>query len=457
MSRPGGVIAGRPALRFGGALATGCLLVLAFPPADLGWLAWIALVPLLLSLHDATPGQAFRLGAAAGAVGYGGLMVWLRVFGAPTWACVSLGMAAFLGAFAALAASLARHYRRPGGGAWVWIVPVCWVSVEVVRSVGPLGFPWGLLGLTQYRAPVVLPLASVGGVFGVGAVVALVNTSVAAVIVSRRLTRAAAAGAVLALGLVALSAAMPRSPAGASRIVAAVQPNIAPVQKGDPSTATALLDGLLRQTMQARAAGAQVIVYPETAVPLEVSTLPAARSSIARTAGGATVVAGAFLPGPHNGVVVIGASGETLGRYAKRRLVPFGEAGVRPGADPAAVRTPAGVIGLAICYESAFTDLLRSLAASGADLLAVLTNDGWFGASAGPAQHAAHAVLRAVETGRSVVRAANTGTSMLIRPDGTVVAAQPIGSAGVLVASLPVGGPLTPYVRWGWVVAPLAL
>lgn len=241
------------------------------------------------------------------------------------------------------------------------------------------------------------------------------------------------------------------------RIVAAIQPNVPPQAKGDPVRASEFITGLLELTARARSDGAEIIVYPETAVPADLGAAPFLRSEIARRAGGAVVVAGAFLSGPRNVAIVLGPDGEVLGRYTKQRLVPFGEAGVQPGTDAAPVATPGGVIGVAICYESAFPALVRSAAAQGAGIIAILTNDGWFGTSAGPAQHAAHAVLRAAETGRSVIRAANTGTSMLIGPDGAVVGTVPLGTANVLAAVMPVGGPLTPYVRWGWLLAPLAV
>jgi predicted amidohydrolase len=302
---------------------------------------------------------------------------------------------------------------------------------------------------------VVLSLAPLVGTGGIGAVIALVNAAIAEMMAVPRRRAAAIVllGALAALGG-ARGIAAP-SPSR-SRVVGAIQPNVPPENKGMPETSAAILEGLLRQTREARRAGAQIIVYPETALPADASASAAARRAVARAAGGALVIAGAFLPGPQNGVLVIGPDGAALGRYAKRRLVPFGEAGVRPGRDPGPVQTPVGAVGLAICYESAFAPLIRPQVADGAALIAVLTNDGWFGTSAGPAQHAAHAVLRAAETGRSVVRAANTGTSMLIRPDGAVVAVQPLDTTGVLVGALPIGGPVTFYVRWGWLLAPLA-
>ena len=454
--------AGLHARQFLGALCSGIALVLLFPRWDLGWLAWISLVPLLLAIRTATPGEAFRLGLVSGVIAYGGLMEWVRIFGLPAWIMLSIGMAGFLGAFAAGAVALVRRYGRGGGGdAWLWAVPLTWVAVEVIRSVGPLGFPWGLLGLTQYRTPIVLSLAPLVGVLGLSGLIALANGvitgAIADVIGGRRISGTSIGAAVLVGILVVIGNALRDAPPAAVRIVAAVQPNVRPQTKGDPAIVPTIIDDLLKQTDEARASGAEIIVYPETAVPIDLSAAAATRAEIARRAGPAVVAAGTILPGPQNGVLVLGAEGRVLGRYAKRRLVPFGEAGVRPGVDAAPVQTQSGAIGLAICYESAFTDLITPIASDGADVLAVLTNDGWFGTSAGPAQHAAQSVLRAAETGRTVIRAANTGTSMLILPDGAVLASQPLGTKGVLVAAVPVGGPRTPYVRWGWLIAPLAL
>ena len=97
------------------------------------------------------------------------------------------------------------------------------------------------------------------------------------------------------------------------------------------------------------------------------------------------------------------AGGDVLGTYAKRRLVPFGEAGITPGAERGPIATPVGRLAVVICYESAFGGLLRGLAGEGADVLVLLTNEGWFGDSAGPAQHAAYSRVRAVETGRTLL------------------------------------------------------
>ncbi len=449
-------------LRIAGALASGLLFALAFPGPDLGWLAWIALVPLLLVIRDLTPARAFRFGLLAGLLGFGFLLEWIRIFGLPAWGLLTAALALYLGGFAAGTSFLARG--RPV--ALLWAAPLTWVAVELVRSVGPLGFPWGLLGLTQYRTPAVLGLASVLGVYGISGLIALVNAALALALSRRRPDRgsgtAVAAAALVvaaALASAAISAGAVREAAARAerRIIAVVQPNVPPQQRGDASSVALIVEGLLRQTAEARSAGAEIIVYPETAVPAFLGEAPELRTAIAHSAAGALVVAGAYMAGPRNGAVVLDPRGESLGAHAKQRLVPFGEAGVVPGVDAHPVRTQAGTIGMVICYESAFPFMVRSLVRGGAGLITVITNDGWFGRSAGPAQHAAHAVVRAVEGGRSVARAANTGSSMLIGPDGTVQRSLPLDTAGMLVASLPVGGPVTPYVLWGWLVAPLAV
>ncbi|MBM3469846.1 MAG: apolipoprotein N-acyltransferase [Armatimonadetes bacterium] len=451
----------RRRLRIAGALASGLLFALAFPGPDLAWLAWVALVPLLLAIRDLSPAQSFRYGLLAGLLGFGLLLEWIRIFGLPAWTLLTAVLALYLGGFAAGTSLLVRG--RPV--ALLWAAPLAWVAVEVARSVGPLGFPWGLLGLTQYRTPAVLGLASVAGVYGISGLIALVNATVAVALSERRIDRVSGAAmaaaslvvaAALASGAVSAGAVREGARRAEHRIVAVVQPNVSPLRRGIPSDVAQITAGLLRQTGEARSAGAEIIVYPETAVPADLGEAPELRAAIAHGAAGALVVAGASLGGPRNGAVVLDHEGEPLGTYAKQRLVPFGEAGVVPGVDAQPVRTTKGTIGLVICYESAFPFMVRSLASGGAGVITVLTNDGWFGPSAGPAQHAAHAVVRAMETGRSVARAANTGSSMLIGPDGTVLRSLPLDTAGVLVASLPVGGLATPYVSWGWLIAPLA-
>jgi apolipoprotein N-acyltransferase len=128
------------------AIASGLLLAGAFPPLDQGWLAWLALVPILWSIRDASPGTAFRLGYLAGLIWFGVVLYWITLFGLLAWAALIAFMALYMGGFAALLRWLSREHPR-----WhLLLIPVVWGAVEVVRSTGPLGFPWALLGSSQY-------------------------------------------------------------------------------------------------------------------------------------------------------------------------------------------------------------------------------------------------------------------------------------------------------------------
>ncbi|MCL6551800.1 MAG: hypothetical protein K6W08_01565, partial [Firmicutes bacterium] len=186
-------------LRLLAAAASGLLLALAFPAPDLGVLAWVGLVPLLLAIDGQPAAAAFRLGWGAGLVWFGILLGWARSFGLPAWVALTVLMALFPAAFAALCAWLADGRR----GRLLWTAPLLWVVTELLRTAGPLAFPWGLLGLTQYRVPSMLALASVVGVVGVSALIVAVNAAVAVAVRARRPAGSAVATAVLAATVLA--------------------------------------------------------------------------------------------------------------------------------------------------------------------------------------------------------------------------------------------------------------
>ncbi len=176
-------------------------------------------------------------------------------------------------------------------------------------------------------------------------------------------------------------------------------------------------------------------MLPETAIPFDLFGSQGALAEVggwARRAR-ATLIATSLEGGRSNIAVAVTPSGRAADRYDKVRLVAFGEYGLIPGRRHDPLRTPAGRVGIAVCFESIFPDVALAMVRGGAEMLAVVTNDGWFN-GAGARQHAAHSVLRAVETGRWVVRAANTGLTMIVDPRGRVRAEIPPDRAGVLVA-----------------------
>ncbi|HEU5299445.1 MAG TPA: apolipoprotein N-acyltransferase [bacterium] len=432
----------------------GVLLAAAFPPLDLGVLGWVALVPLLVAARRESPAGAFRLGLVTGGVAYVIILAWMRVFGLPAWLLLAAYLAVFPGVFAGLWRWISDG-RSPHVA--VWSVPLLWTSLEYVRSIGVMGFPWALLGLTQYRVPEVIQVAAVTGVFGVSFVVALGSAVIGEGVAGRRWPHLLLPVVLLAVVTLGGWVFLP-PPLRSDLTVAALQPNIPSRLKFDPLYTAQHMDTLRRLTLEAGRQGASVIVMPETAVPANLF----GRGGALREVGGwatrarATVIATGMENGVSNIAVAIAPSGDAVSRYDKVRLVAFGEFGVRPGLRHDPLWTPQARVGVAVCFESIFPDVSRALVRGGAEILAVVTNDGWFD-GAGGGQHAAHAVLRAVETGRWVVRAANTGLTMIVDPAGRIRDRIPPNTEGVLTGTVSLVRADPPYARFGDVFAVLVL
>jgi apolipoprotein N-acyltransferase len=419
--------------------------VLAFPPYDLGVLAWVSLIPLVAAVWRRSPRGAFWTGYAWGLLAFGGVLWWLTGFGILAWmfaaALVALAPAIALGAAAWAGTGNARR-------AVLWI-PLTWTAVEWLRGQGSLGIPWALLGESQHAALAVSQIASLTGVYGVTFLVALAN-AVGCLLLARSAgpVPVAATAAVLAAAIFYGSTEL-AAPVRADTTVALVQPAFQARMTWNPAQAARDLATLNALTHDA--AGATLVVWPETASPVDISGDPRMRAVV----GGwvrrdhVTLIASSLEGGLTNSAFSVAPDGVIVGRYDKQRLVPFAEAGEQPGRGPAVLPTPAGGLGLAICFESTFPDHARRAVLDGAALLAVLTNDAWFDGRAAPLQHAAIAPFRAIEAGRFLLRAANAGPSEIIDPHGRVVASLPLGARGVLTGRVAPRTGLTWYARYG--------
>jgi apolipoprotein N-acyltransferase len=358
------------------------------------------------------------------------------------------------------------------------LVPSAFVAGEALRSWDQLGGPWGLLGASQWNAPALLAVAALGGVWAVGFLLVAVNVAVAAA-AGRRMpaaTRAAGAAVAVALPLCALAfwSLRPAPPPAGTARVAFIQPGVV-----GPVEARFRASERLSRALPARARP-DLVVWGESSVGRDPAANPGdlRRLEAVARAAGAPVLANVDARRAGNGgiyksALLVGPAG-VLGSYDKMRLVPFGEyVPLRPLlgwvtrlTDAAAVDRHRGrhlavldagdlTVGPLVCFESAFPDLARDLAADGADLVVVQTADTTFQGSWGLDQHASLSAVRAVESGRPVLQAALSGTSAAFDARGRRLAWAPGSWRGAGTVELPLSAERTPYARTGDVV-PLA-
>jgi apolipoprotein N-acyltransferase len=475
-----------------GAFASGALLALSFPKFGHWALAWVALAPLLLASRlDAA--RAFRLGWTAGFVAGVGLLYWTALVVAqygglslPVGVVLMLLLAAAVALFPALFAWSVARWRAAWGDAALLAAPVAWVATEVLRAYTFFRFPWCLLGYSQQPNLPVIQIARVTAVYGVSFLVASGSAVLAYVLVETRPGPRLRAGAALA-GALGLSVAygawnLGRAPVETGRVRAAlVQASIPQHEKWDPGRAWDNVSQHVRLTREAVGRGAGFVVWPESAVPWRYDEEPAVAAvlgDVARTTR-AHLLLGNDDAEPGDGGrprIFVGAklltpSGEVAYRYHKLRLVPFGEytplaplltAGGRfaarlvqavgdfaPGREARVGSLPQGRFGTLICYEAIFPDLVRQFTAGGAGMLVNVTNDAWYGRTSAPHQHFAMAAFRAVENGRYLLRAANTGISGVVDPHGRVLEPTPLFERTLVVRDVPFVAGDTFYARHG--------
>ena len=460
-------------------------------------------------LLPATPWQGFVLGYGCGILWFAGTCYWIfdtmhRYGGLPVPVailalvlfCMYVGL--YHGMFGLLLALVAG--AKAGGSAttgsktaaWgasirrtLMAAPFLWVAVELART-RITAFPWELLGYAQTGNFALTRIATFTGVYGLSFEIMLVNSVFAAAFLAakerrkRLLMAACAAVAILQTGQW-----LAPPPVAADHTALLVQPDI-PIQTGEMWTKE-YFQGTLRDLTaislhpSGEKAGQRydLIVWPESPSPFYTND-PLFRDAVSALAqqSGTWVVAGSIgvTPAMHSGggssqifnsAVLVNPQGEWVGRYDKVHLVPFGEylpfpqvfafAGgltkevgeFQRGASLTPLDAGGQRLGMFICYESIFPDEVRQGPLHGAQVLVNISNDGWYGDSGAWKQHLQQTQMRAIENGRWLLAATNTGMTASVDPYGRIVAATPRKMRTALAAPYALSSSTSFYTRHG--------
>lgn len=471
---------------------------LGTPGYDVPALPFLCLAPFLaLTAEASTVRSAAWRGWLAGTAGSIPLYYWIAhtvaVVGKQGWlpGCLAAFLvSAYVGAYFSAAGAAARHLAGRYGRNGLWAFPLVWVGVELARSHLFSGFPWMLLGYTLAGSPSLRQAAELAGVSGLSFLLALSSTS-AWQFCCAVAARAWGRGVLLAVPAVAAAAFLwgygeaSRPPPGEASAggpplaVGIAQGGIDQSIKWDPGNQGRTLDVYEELTVRAREAGAQVVVWPETAAPFFYGW----DAGMTRRLDGfgaraeVPILFGApwYDPGEggkvYNSVFHMDGRGVVRGRYDKRHLVPFGEYvplrrilffvkkltvgenDFSAGTGPVLFDVAGARLSPSVCYEAIFPSIVRDGVAAGAGILVNVTNDAWFGDTVAPRQHLAMARLRCVEFRRPMVRAANSGISAVIDSRGEVVASLGLSRRGIVTAAVRPGTGTTPREKTGEIFA----
>lgn len=438
------------------ALVSAALLATAARPWAPGVLAWVAFVPLWLALVDTRRWPvAAGLGwlAALGA----GIVAFEGVAPAAPWAYPLL--AAITSLPGALAAGLWLVVDRRLGQRIGWAaLPLLWTAADFLPAqralLGDFADTLTPIATTQFDMPL-RSLAGWSSIGGVALALLVVNLGVLLLVRGHRVTGALLVAAPLALSLLPVPGASMPAAGGASLRVAVVQGAVPSVEtlfaRFDRESAARMLEPYAALTAVAAERGAELVVWGETVLPQPV-----------RPGEVPTMVAAALGPAPValvGGVSVVGdrsfnavfhwQDGALTEVYRKQALVPFNERQYTAGMPLPPLDVAGAAVGLGVCLDSLVPGLTRASVLAGAQLLVMVTEDGFAGRTVTPELHLRASAFRAIETGRWLVFANQSGPSAVIDAKGRIVQRLALGERAGMIADVPLLAGRTPYVRWG--------
>ncbi len=485
------------------AAASGVLVCFSFPTVLFGWKApefgvigWVALVPLLIAVRDSAPRRAFVLTFLSSMIWYGGSLYWvfraMHTYGkmsAFTSALVTVLLVVFVSLYISVAPMLARWVSKYFRGEVIVLLPVMWVAAEFCRNYIPFnGFPWSNIAMSQYKVLPAIQMVDLVGIYGLIFAMVWVNQYLAELVLRLRrepvnnfaqktVTTAVLLAVILAYGAAKLYT-VPSSFKRAPNInIAMIQGNIEQGDKWNEKMAQENLDVYRSGVQKLRNAPLDLIIWPEASYPAYLkTTLASLRPQTLGFTGMELTrqpytLLGAVAEEPtgdmRNSAFLFDARGRIEGMYHKAHLVPFGEyvpyrklfffakkltapvGNFIEGSSYEPLEFDGNRMGVLICYEDIFPEISRKTVKAGAQFLANVTNDAWYGVSSAPYQHLAISVFRAVENRRFMVRATNSGVSAVVDPWGRILMQSKIFERSIMVGTIVPLEDLSPYTRLG--------
>ena len=470
-------------------LLSGVLVGLSYPPLHLGFLAWFGLIPLVHVLLNVKPRQAIQLAFLASItanfislywIGFNSGAGFIPVFASLIGAVIYLGI--FWSGFGFIVSFIESKYSKG-----LFVLSFAWVSMELIRSLGALGFPWINLALTQTEYLPLIQIADITGSYGISFWIILINIGFYLSIISKNKLKYLIITSmifilVLSYGLIRINTI--DDVITDSVPIAITQPNINPDEKWEPESREeifSLMHGFLDSALSLNP---DLVLWPESAVPAYLRLSSHRRKPITNKLEKFNVP---LLSGTvdriidedgekiyYNSTIFIKPD-DTIKMYNKIHLVPFaeyiplsgkfsslkklnfGQANFTHGTEYTVFELDSVRFSNIICYESSMPVVVRKLIKNGAQFLTIQANDGWLGNSAGPYQHFELARLRAIENRVPIVRCANTGISGVIDPTGIVQHKIPLGEKSIIKAEILPAQKLTFYTKYGEIFAILCI
>lgn len=427
-------------------LLSSILLALPFNNGKLWLLSWFGFIPLFILLENKSKIKAFLISYVVGIIFWAGIIYWLVHVTLAGTILLVLYLSLYFGFFGLVFSTLNHQLRTTN----FIFISSSWVALEYLRSHLLTGFPWAILGYSQYLNLSVIQVSDFTGAWGVSFLVMIVNVSVYAFF-ARRLKLSEAKRGFLFVVLIVVSVLI----YGYCRIhqfadqkyakavkISVVQGNIPQELKWNPLSKDYILKKYLSISGSASKDRPDLIIWPEASLPVVLEEEPLFLESLKELTketnalllfGAVTEQKGRY----YNSALLLSSNGKVLDKYDKVHLVPFGEyiplkkmlsfletiapiGDIEKGKDYTVFGTPEK-FSVLICFEDLFPRISREFVKKGAGFLLNITNDAWYKETPAAFQHFQASVFRAVENRVFLVRSANTGVSGFIGPEGKII------------------------------------